>query len=128
MVKISTKRILVLYAGHRGCHGMEAHAKMFSYKGQQVRVTAIRDITESTIAEGERERLINELQKMISEVKTLQGFLPICASCKKKRDYKGYWNQMESYISKHFGAQFSHGIYEERAEKQYDGQDWYKKK
>ncbi|MEN8143230.1 MAG: response regulator, partial [Thermodesulfobacteriota bacterium] len=43
-------------------------------------------------------------------VKTLSGMLPICASCKKVRDDKGYWNQIESYITNHSEAEFSHGI------------------
>jgi len=55
--------------------------------------------------------LINkELQKALSEVKTLKGFLPICSSCKKIRDDKGYWNQIESYIRARSDAEFSHSI------------------
>jgi hypothetical protein len=61
-------------------------------------------------AEEERERLIAELQKALSEVKTLSGLLPICASCKSIRDDKGYWKQIESYIKDHSEAEFSHGI------------------
>jgi len=44
-----------------------------------------------------------------NEVKTLRGFLPICAKCKKIRDDKGYWEQIESYISDHADVKFSHG-------------------
>ncbi len=69
-----------------------------------------RDITDRKRAEGERESLISELQKALSEVKKLSGMLPICASCKKIRDDKGYWNQIESYIKDRSEAQFSHGI------------------
>jgi sensor domain CHASE-containing protein len=58
----------------------------------------------------ERQRLINELQKALSEVKTLSGLLPICSHCKKIRDDKGYWNQIESYIYMHSDAKFSHGM------------------
>ena len=61
-------------------------------------------------AERENERLISDLQKALSEVRKLSGFLPICASCKKIRDDQGYWNQIEEYISDHSEAQFSHGI------------------
>ena len=50
------------------------------------------------------------LEHALSEVKTLQGLLPICASCKKIRDDKGYWNQIESYLSQHTEVTFSHGI------------------
>jgi PAS domain S-box-containing protein len=58
----------------------------------------------------DREQLILQLQKALTEVKQLSGLLPICASCKKIRDDKGYWNQIESYIRDHSGVEFSHGI------------------
>lgn len=61
-------------------------------------------------AEAEREKLIVQLQKVIGEVKQLSGLLPICASCKKIRDDKGYWNQIETYIRDRSEAEFSHGI------------------
>jgi len=61
-------------------------------------------------AEEEREKLIGDLQKAPSEIKKLSGFLPICASCKKIRDDKEYWNQVEVYIRDHSEAEFSHGI------------------
>lgn len=51
-----------------------------------------------------------ELQKALSEVKSLRGLIPICAGCKKVRDDKGYWEQIESYLQRHAGAQFSHGL------------------
>ena len=60
--------------------------------------------------ERERERLIKELQGALAELKVLSGLLPICSVCKKIRDDKGYWNQLESYISEHSHAQFSHSI------------------
>lgn len=52
----------------------------------------------------------NQLEMALNEVKTLSGFIPICASCKKIRDDKGYWEQIESYIAAHSKAQFSHSI------------------
>jgi ABC-type amino acid transport substrate-binding protein len=64
-------------------------------------------------------RLNQELQKAFDTIKTLQGILPICASCKKIRDDKGYWNQLEDYISQHSEAEFSHGICPECAKKIY---------
>jgi len=60
-----------------------------------------------------------ELQKALSEVKTLRGFLPICSSCKKIRDDTGYWNQLEAYIHNHTEAQLSHSICPDCAEKLY---------
>jgi hypothetical protein len=55
-------------------------------------------------------RYVAQLEKTMSEVKVLKGLLPICATCKKIRDDKGYWNQLESYIDKHSEARFTHGI------------------
>ena len=70
----------------------------------------IQDISERKRAEEERERLIVELQDALARIKTLRGLLPICASCKKIRDDKGYWSQIETYIRDHTEADFSHGI------------------
>jgi len=52
----------------------------------------------------------SELTEALGRVKQLSGLLPICASCKKIRDDRGYWNQLEHYISKHSEVGFSHGI------------------
>lgn len=45
-----------------------------------------------------------------NDIKTLNGLLPICSTCKKIRNDEGYWDQLESYISDHSEADFSHGI------------------
>ncbi len=58
----------------------------------------------------ELRRLNTELKEALAKVKTLGGFLPICANCKKIRDDKGYWTQIEAYIRDHSEAEFSHGI------------------
>lgn len=79
----------------------------------------VRDISERKRVEQERETLISELQQALSEIKTLSGLLPICSSCKKIRDDKGYWNQIESYIMTHSDAQLSHGLCPECAKKLY---------
>ncbi len=68
------------------------------------------EIAERQRAEAERERLIGELKTALAEIKTLSGIIPICSSCKKIRDDQGFWNQVESYISRHSPAMFSHGI------------------
>ncbi|MDQ5985016.1 MAG: hypothetical protein CSYNP_00720 [Syntrophus sp. SKADARSKE-3] len=70
-------------------------------------------------ADKEREHLISELRKALSNVKKMSGLLPICASCKKIRDDRGYWNQVEKYVSDHSEAQFSHGICPECTKKLY---------
>ena len=51
-----------------------------------------------------------ELQKALSEINQLRGIIPICSSCKNIRDDKGSWHQVESYVSEHTEADFSHGI------------------
>ncbi len=53
---------------------------------------------------------IGELEGSLAHIKTLQGLLPICAGCKKIRDSKGYWNQVEVYIRERTDATFSHGL------------------
>jgi len=63
--------------------------------------------------------LIHDLQHALSEVKTLSGLLPICSSCKKIRDDKGYWNQIEAYIRAHSNADFTHGICPQCAQRLY---------
>jgi len=68
------------------------------------------EVQERRQAEQEKEVLITELQKALDEVKTLSGLLPICSTCKKIRDDKGYWNQIENYIGEHSEAQFTHSI------------------
>ena len=68
------------------------------------------DITRRKLVEAEREKLIDELQAALAEVKTLSGLIPICASCKKVRDDNGYWQQVENYIQKHTEASFTHGL------------------
>jgi len=59
------------------------------------------------------------LQEALGQVKTLQGFLPICAHCKKIRDDQGYWQQIELYLKEHSEAEFSHGICPECLKKNY---------
>lgn len=77
--------------------------------------------------ESEKEALIKDLRKALSEIKTLKGFLPICSHCKKVRDDKGYWNQIESYIRDHSEVEFSHGICEECSDQKYSEEIWYQK-
>ena len=69
-----------------------------------------KDITARKRAEEERVELIARLQTALQEVRTLTGLLPICSHCKKIRDDRGYWTQIESYIRDHSEAEFTHGI------------------
>ena len=73
-------------------------------------VTVLRDITDRRKAEEEREALIHQLQETMAQVKTLRGLIPICASCKKVRDDRGYWHQVDEYVRAHSEVEFSHSI------------------
>lgn len=60
-----------------------------------------------------------KLEEALFEVKKLSGLLPICSHCKKIRDDKGYWNQIETYIQARSEAQFSHSICQDCAREHY---------
>lgn len=77
---------------------------------RQVIYGVARDITDRKRTEQDREALLQQLQTALAEVKTLQGFLPICSYCKSIRDDENYWQSVEAYISKRTNTQFTHGI------------------
>jgi len=72
-----------------------------------------------TTAEKEQRELAAKLQEALSNIKVLSGLLPICSHCKKIRDDKGYWGQLEVYIRDRSNAEFSHSICPECAQKHY---------
>jgi len=74
------------------------------------RLLVLRDITADKLLAQGREDLIQGLQEALAHVKMLQGLLPICANCKRIRDDQGYWHSVESYISEHSDATFTHGL------------------
>jgi hypothetical protein len=94
--------------------------------------TANRELQKEILARKETEaelaNTIVELKKAFAEVKTLSGMLPICSGCKKIRDDKGYWQQIEAYISAHSEADFSHGICPECIARLYPDLELSKKK
>ncbi len=69
---------------------------------------------------------LKELKKAHKEIKILSGLIPICAKCKKIRDDQGYWNQIESYISKHSSVVFSHALCPECAHRLYGHERWFR--
>ena len=87
--------------------------------GQQLFIAAMVDITDIKAAEESQKKLIAELETAMSEIKTLTGLIPICASCKKIRDDQGYWQAVEVYIRDRTDAEFSHGICPDCARKLY---------
>lgn len=94
--------------------------------GNPCRRTGIHtDITERKEAEFEREKLINKLNDALKDVKTLGGLIPICSSCKKIRDDKGYWNQLENYFEQHSTALFSHSLCPICMDEIYGKDAWY---
>jgi PAS domain S-box-containing protein len=86
------------------------HWNAASNSSERVIYSVARDVTDSKIAEAERERLLRHLQDALAEVKTLRAILPICSYCKKIRDDEDYWHNIENYISMHTPTMFSHGI------------------
>lgn len=85
------------------------------------------DMNEIDRLNREKDSKIVELNTALSEIKTLRGIIPICASCKKIRDNKENWKQIELYIKEHSDAVFSHGICPECAEKLYPEYNPYNK-
>ncbi|MFA5182768.1 MAG: PAS domain S-box protein [Syntrophales bacterium] len=77
------------------------------------------DITDRKRAAEALDEERRRLQMALDEVRTLRGIVPICANCKKIRDDKGYWNQVEKYVSERTEAEFSHGICPDCAKKLY---------
>lgn len=107
-------------------HGLKSGAndyivKPYDVEELQVRIGVGRKVVELQAMLAGR---IVELQDALAQIKTLQGILPICMYCKKIRDDKQYWQQVESYVSAHTEAQFSHGIcpdcYEKRIRPELD--------
>ena len=96
-----------------GLRLIQGGAQDYLVKGQAdglILYRTIRYAIERKQDEAEREHLIRELKGALAQVKTLSGLLPICSGCKKIRDDQGYWNRIETFISEHSDAQFSHGI------------------
>lgn len=85
-------------------------AAILRVNGEMCVLSSVNDISERKRIEGERERLVSERERALATVKILSGLMPICSVCKKVRDDRGYWNQIESYIQTHSQAEFSHGI------------------
>ena len=101
-------------------HQVKVRTELLETSNRELEAKTV-ELEKVTLTQGnlleERKNLIGELQDALKEVKTLSGLVPICASCKKVRDDKGYWNQVEIWIEKHSDATFTHGICPECKEK-----------
>ena len=82
-------------------------------------IMVIRNIDQRKKMEKETKDLIRDLNEALSNIKTLRGLIPTCASCKRIKNGKGSWEQMEYYIQKHSEAKFSHGMCPECMKKLY---------
>jgi len=81
------------------------------------------EIEKRQLAEAEKDSAIAKLQKVILKFNTLKGLLPICAACKRVRDVSGQWRSVESYVSEHSDADFTHDICPECAKRLYPDVD-----
>ena len=98
--------------------------KPTDYTEDDIRIVSfLADVTWEMAQKKRAEEALEEerrrLQQALDEVRTLRGIVPICASCKNIRDDKGFWNQVEKYVSDHTEAEFSHSICPDCAEKLY---------
>jgi DNA-binding response OmpR family regulator len=84
-------------------------------------LTLKREMDQRKTRELELQRSNEELQRALREVKVLRGLVPICASCKKIRNDRGSWQQLEEYIQEHSEAEFSHGLCQACVKKLYPG-------
>lgn len=101
---------------------------IFNQNGEvETVICTSKNITKRKLAENTLKEEHNRLVEAMEQVKTLSGLLPICASCKKIRDDKGYWNQIESYISQHTNADFTHSYCPDCMDAMYGGQVWYER-
>jgi PAS domain-containing protein len=82
-------------------------------------IMVTRNVDQRKKMEEERESLIRDLNQALASIKTLSGLISTCASCKRIRNSKGEWEQMEFYIQKHSEAKFSHGLCPECTKKLY---------
>ena len=101
--------------GMIACYAMEHHARRDFWTTHQLAVEKAR----VQVSHRELSEKIEELERERGNVRVLRGLIPICSHCKRIRDDKGYWNQLESYLRDHSQAQFSHGICPECTETHY---------
>jgi DNA-binding response OmpR family regulator len=94
---------------------LEKQAVKLSLANEQLQC----EIVERKKAEEGAQQKANVLQEAMNKIKLLSGLLPICSHCKKIRNEKGYWTQLEAYISEHSDTEFTHGICDECLNKLY---------
>lgn len=117
--RVREKGSLILESRDRRRDGsflpVEVSVTAVSQDGKEYLLAVVRDISER-----------RRMEEAMREVKTLQELIPICASCKKIRSDKGYWEQVESYFERKSDAKFTHGLCEACAAKLYGQETWYR--
>jgi len=103
--------------------GLRSHKNYIALSNYSARLE--KEIALRKEKENENENLIAELKLALANIKTLSGLLPICTHCKKIRDDKGKWNQLETYIYNHSDVNFSHSICPICAKQHYPDYDIY---
>ena len=78
-----------------------------------------KEIQERKQTEAEKDTLVVELRKTLNEIKTLRGILPLCSYCKRIRNDKGFWEQVDVYIHQHSDADISHSLCPDCMQKYY---------
>lgn len=84
---------------------LKTHLELKNSRERLIKIVSIEKKTKKRLIS-----MIKRLKKARKQIKTLSGFIPICAHCKNIRDDKGYWSRIETYISSRTEAQFSHGL------------------
>jgi len=102
----------------------------FLFYGEKLLLTDSEIVGKMTLLNNEMAAMTRELNRKNraltearDQIKTLSGIIPICMHCKEIRDDKGFWNQLESFISRHSEAEFSHGICPKCLEERYPGSE-----
>jgi len=114
--------LTAIIVGMVACYSMEYFARENFY----LMVSLREEKTKLASTNKNLQDHIHELEQAQAEIKILSGLIPICAKCKKIRDDRGYWNQIEHYISQHSEAVFSHALCPECIEELYGHEKWYK--
>ncbi len=130
MVKFNHKGNLlgIMVVDDISCPEYKKHYLNLSMSMADVCGLAIENVRKYQQLKNSEYRLRNEKEKAeeaLAKVKRLSGLLPICSHCKKIRDDKGYWKQIETYIHEHSEAEFSHSICKECAKKHYPDMNLY---
>ena len=98
---------------------VEVYSSPIVLAGQKFLYSIIHDIKKRLRIEKEREEIIAKLENAQNEIKILKGILPLCSFCKKIRDVKGNWEQVDVYIHNHSEADISHTVCPECMKKHY---------